>query len=135
MRGGKVQHVGGTEWLMDYDDEDLKNTISHLTDEQLVRMLTVDSSEYRKEALEFAEAEIRARSISLWESTQQSSNAAVQEQQIQVSPGYPPDINLPSPFEHFRARSLPIWSFLALLLIGLKDTFLTRYTTFGTSGS
>ena len=45
------------------DNEDLKKTISQLTDEQLVTMLTTDAGEYRKVALEFAEAERKTRGI------------------------------------------------------------------------
>jgi len=48
-----------------HSEDKLRHTISQLPDEQLVRILTVEFADYRKEALEFAEAEIKARGIPL----------------------------------------------------------------------
>src|SRR5262245_59363159 len=65
-------------------DDDLKKTISQLTDEQLAIMLTTESTEYRKEALEFAETELKNRGISGWAQIEAILNPIVPDRQSQL---------------------------------------------------
>jgi hypothetical protein len=46
------------------DDLKLKERISKLSDEDLLKMVNVDFADYREEALQYAEAEMRVREIS-----------------------------------------------------------------------
>jgi hypothetical protein len=48
---------------MDEEAFELKEKIMHLSDDQLLQMVTVDAGEYRKEALDYAKAELLARGI------------------------------------------------------------------------
>ena len=105
-------------WLfLATSDKELKKRISHLNEEQLVRMLTVDCGEYRKETLELAEAEVRARGMTLSEPTRGLAVPSKQDQEGHSNnTAKSPVVNLDSPFSHLRARSLPIWLFLAVIL-------------------
>lgn len=45
-------------------DPELKSQIVRLSDEDLLRMVNIDFADYREEAIQYAEAELRARGIS-----------------------------------------------------------------------
>src|SRR5262249_15606371 len=77
-------------------------------------MLTIESTEYRKEALEFAEAELENRGASLAEVAQQISSRTARGKESQpVACLQSVDTSLTSPFARLRTRSLPVWLFLA----------------------
>ena len=45
------------------DSNDLKQRMANLTDEELLRMVMEDAADYRKDALDFAKAELRSRGV------------------------------------------------------------------------
>src|SRR2546425_11623566 len=49
--------------FMDEELSELKDRMSQMSDEQLLRIVEVEYADYRKEALQFAEAELGKRSI------------------------------------------------------------------------
>ena len=61
---------------MEQESLDLKQNISQLSDEELLEMVTANSSEYREEALYFAKAELVARGIDF---TKLSSDETINE--------------------------------------------------------
>ena len=48
---------------MNHESSELRERMAGLSDEELLRMVTVDAEEYRPEALDFAKAELKARNI------------------------------------------------------------------------
>ena len=50
---------------MEVNSDHLRSSISKLPDSELLRMATIDSSEYRPDALEFARQELARRNVSL----------------------------------------------------------------------
>jgi hypothetical protein len=49
--------------LMDDELQELKDRISQMSDQKLLRIVEVEYEDYRKEAIEFAEAELTKRSM------------------------------------------------------------------------
>ena len=49
--------------FLDEELSQLKDRISQMSDQQLVRIVEVESGDYRKEAVEFAEAELQKRNV------------------------------------------------------------------------
>jgi len=45
------------------DTQELKQRLAALSDEKLVRMVTEEAADYRKDALDFAKAELRSRGV------------------------------------------------------------------------
>jgi len=45
------------------DTQELKQRLAALSDEELVRMVTEEAADYRKDALDFAKAELRSRGV------------------------------------------------------------------------
>jgi hypothetical protein len=45
------------------DSKDLKQRMASLSDEELLRMVTEDAADYRRDALDFAKAELRSRGV------------------------------------------------------------------------
>jgi len=118
LRSGHFHQLRLPKWpLFTIDDRHLKKTISELTDEQLAKMLTIESSEYRPEALALAEAQLKTRGLSLSALAQEVSSVTAQDQEEQCIPCLqPPDLGPPSPFIRLRSRTLPIWMVSATTL-------------------
>src|SRR5438034_9120214 len=112
---------------MHANDQELQNTITRLTDEQLLRMLRIEFAEYRQEALELAEAELQARGVSLSENLQQPSSPSTQDEEGQCRPVLSPaEVSSSSPFDQLRARSLPIWLCLVVPLFALLTRLMAK---------
>jgi hypothetical protein len=73
---------------MDDTLEQLRDNISTLSDEELVRMVTVEADAYRSEAIEFARAELAARNVSV---PKESGGEAVVEEEEEEAPRRAPE--------------------------------------------
>ena len=116
---GNSSDLSATTPLVDRycNPTELRYTISKLTDEQLLRMATIEAADYRKEALEFADLEIRKRGIAIDEFSKalsQPIQPSMRETRTESTVGL---LNSPSPFELLRARSLAICVCLTLVML------------------
>ncbi|HYR83751.1 MAG TPA: hypothetical protein VE422_06710 [Terriglobia bacterium] len=79
---------------MSKETRELKDRIVHLSDEELVKMVTVDSRDYRQDAIEHAKAELRTRGVDLANPSTEENTSALEEESDQESASPPPiDIN------------------------------------------
>src|SRR5262245_45319945 len=56
------------------ESQALKQHISQLSDEQLITMVTVEAGDYRKQALDFAKAELAARGVNVQEALEKPAS-------------------------------------------------------------